>query len=55
MLIKGNEGRAGMAALVDEQLDLDLKQLNCDLQKCLPRYARPIFIRLVDKVDITGS
>jgi len=52
MLIIGNEGRAGMAAMVDEQLDL--KQLHCDLKKCLPRYARPIFIRLVDKVDMTG-
>ena len=54
-LMPGIEGRAGMAAIVDEKGTLDLKQLYADLQKSLPAYARPIFIRVLDKVDVTGQ
>jgi len=48
------EGRAGMAAIVDPDNTIDLKRLNCSLQQRLPTYARPIFLRLLDKLDLTG-
>jgi solute carrier family 27 fatty acid transporter 1/4 len=49
------EGRAGMAAIVDVNHKVDLDQLYKDLQKSLPSYARPVFIRLLEKVDVTGE
>ncbi|CAG9825429.1 unnamed protein product [Phaedon cochleariae] len=53
--IKGQEGRAGMAAVFDPEETLDLKQLVGGLKKMLPAYARPIFIRILMKIDMTGN
>ena len=54
--ILGTEGRAGMAAILDEQNQIDLVTLYKDLQKSLPAYARPMFIRLLKGVvDTTGN
>ncbi|XP_013399634.1 long-chain fatty acid transport protein 4 [Lingula anatina] len=53
--IPGMEGRAGMAAIVDKHHTVNLKALQRDLQKSLPPYARPIFIRLMEEVDTTGT
>lgn len=53
--LSGTEGRAGMAAIVDEQHSLDLKELNHNMQRSLPSYARPVFIRLLAKLDMTGD
>jgi len=53
--IPGVEGRAGMVAIVDENNSLDLKQLYRDLQKALPAYARPVFVRVLENVDLTGT
>ena len=50
----GTEGRAGMAAIADINQTLDLNQLKTDLQKSLPVYARPVFLRLLNKLDMTG-
>ena len=50
----GTEGRAGMAAIADINQTLDLIQLKTDLQKSLPVYARPVFLRLLNKLDMTG-
>jgi len=52
--VTGIEGRAGMAAIVDAAHTVDLRQFNHDLQQRLPVYARPIFVRLVDRLDLTG-
>lgn len=49
------EGRAGMAAIVDPERTLDLKALNANLKKSLPNYARPQFIRIMEKIDMTGT
>lgn len=49
------EGRAGMAAIVDPERTLDLKALNANLKKSLPNYARPQFIRILEKIDMTGT
>lgn len=49
------EGRAGMAAILDPTGSLDLTQLAAGLCRVLPSYARPQFVRLLTKVDMTGT
>lgn len=49
------EGRAGMAAIMDANQSLDMNQLAIDVAKAIPNYARPQFIRLLTKVDMTGT
>ena len=44
-----------MAAIVDEHGKLDLKKLHSDLQKSLPPYARPVFIRTLKNLETTGN
>ena len=53
--IPGTEGRAGMAAIVDPNGDLDLDVLAKGLAKALPAYARPIFIRILQEMSLTGE
>ncbi|KAJ4449471.1 hypothetical protein ANN_00870 [Periplaneta americana] len=53
--VRGMEGRAGMAAIVDQDDTLDLKTLAEGVTKALPSYARPQFIRIMRKVDLTGT
>lgn len=49
------EGKAGMAAIADPGNDLDFKALADGLDQTLPAYARPIFIRILGKMDMTGT
>ncbi|KAL7036209.1 hypothetical protein ACKWTF_008743 [Chironomus riparius] len=49
------EGRAGMAAIVDPERSLEIRTLNANLRKSLPNYARPQFIRILEKIDMTGT
>lgn len=51
--IPGTEGKAGMAAVAN--LEVDLVKLNRNLQEMLPSYARPIFIKLVQSLTVTGT
>ncbi|KAL4219699.1 hypothetical protein ACF0H5_022269 [Mactra antiquata] len=54
--VPGSEGRAGMAAIVDPDNQINLVELNAALQKSLPSYSRPLFIRLMRKAaDTTGT
>ncbi|CAG9854851.1 unnamed protein product [Phyllotreta striolata] len=53
--IRGQEGRAGMAAILDPEEKVDLNVLANGLRKTLPSYARPIFIRILSKIDLTGT
>lgn len=53
--IPNTEGRAGMAAILDVDQTLDLDELVTGLKTVLPTYARPQFIRLLSKVDMTGT
>ncbi|XP_076224108.1 long-chain fatty acid transport protein 4 isoform X2 [Nomia melanderi] len=53
--VPGMEGRAGMAAIVDPDSLLDFKALAEGLEKALPSYARPIFLRIVKELEMTGS
>lgn len=52
--IPNTEGRAGMAALVVEP-DVDLRALRSYLSSCLPTYALPVFLRIQDQIDVTGT
>ncbi|XP_049643655.1 long-chain fatty acid transport protein 1 [Suncus etruscus] len=53
--VPGVEGKAGMAAIADPQGQLNPDELYQDLQKVLAPYARPIFLRLLPRVDTTGT
>ncbi len=48
------DGRAGMAAIVAEDT-LDLAALHAYLEKELPDYARPLFLRLLPQIEVTGT
>ncbi|NXG46359.1 S27A1 protein, partial [Psilopogon haemacephalus] len=52
--VPGVEGRAGMAAIADPLGKVDPNVLYQELQKVLPTYARPLFLRLLPRVDTTG-
>uniref|UniRef100_A0A8C5UV38 long-chain-fatty-acid--CoA ligase n=1 Tax=Microcebus murinus TaxID=30608 RepID=A0A8C5UV38_MICMU len=53
--VPGVEGKAGMAAIADPRGQLDPNAMYQELQKVLPPYARPIFLRLLPQVDTTGT
>jgi solute carrier family 27 fatty acid transporter 1/4 len=44
-----------MVAIADPNNALDVKTLASGLAKSLPSYARPIFIRVINKCDITDT
>ena len=52
--VPGSDGRAGMAALV-VAAPFDLTAFRTAVQARLPRYARPIFLRLLAAVEATGT
>src|SRR3989449_5729082 len=52
--IPGTEGRAGMAALVAED-ELDLAAFRNHLIARLPGYARPLFLRLQSRMELTAT
>jgi solute carrier family 27 (fatty acid transporter), member 1/4 len=51
--VKGQEGRAGMVAI--SKLDVDVNKLGLDMKRSLPPYAVPLFIRLCEHIDHTGT
>ena len=53
VIVPGLDGRAGMAALVVDG-DFNLDQLPLRLM-ALPHYARPIFLRLSPRIEVTGT
>ncbi|SPJ17597.1 AMP-dependent synthetase and ligase [Burkholderiales bacterium] len=52
--VPGHDGRAGMAALITGP-EFTLEQLWQHADKTLPRYARPLFVRLLREFDLTGT
>lgn len=52
--VPGAEGRAGMASLVVDG-DFDITRLPEHLKTRLPSYARPIFLRLSPRIEVTGT
>lgn len=52
--IPGKDGRAGMAALSVEE-GFDISGLHRHVQRQLPEYARPLFVRIQDHIEVTGT
>ncbi len=52
--IPGTDGRAGMAALVVDGT-FELASLRRHLATGLPQYARPLFVRIVPSLELTGT
>ena len=52
--VPGQEGRAGMAAITNGS-DTNLNKLAQGIKTELPPYARPLFVRLVDELEHTGT
>ena len=44
-----------MAAIVDAEKKIDLNQLALGFKSKLPSYARPLFLRVVENVPLTGT
>nr|AOW69616.1 long-chain fatty acid transport protein 1a [Lateolabrax japonicus] len=53
--VPGVEGKAGMAAIAHTEGQFDLDAFLIAVQKALPAYARPVFLRLMPSVDTTGT
>jgi fatty-acyl-CoA synthase len=54
--IDGMDGKAGMAALVSpDAAGIDLKALKAHIDRNLPDYARPVFLRFRDTLEVTGT
>jgi fatty-acyl-CoA synthase len=52
--VAGTEGRAGMAAIVADER-FDLSALDAHLATCLPEYARPVFLRVLNEIEMTDT
>jgi len=44
-----------MTAILDNDDSLDLDELAAGLKQALPPYARPLFVRSVKEMDMTGE
>ncbi|KAF7225553.1 long-chain fatty acid transport protein 1a [Nothobranchius furzeri] len=53
--IPGVEGKAGMAAIADVTGSFDCSSFLQNIQRVLPSYARPVFLRISPQVDTTGT
>uniref|UniRef100_A0A8C1LE81 Arachidonate--CoA ligase n=1 Tax=Cyprinus carpio TaxID=7962 RepID=A0A8C1LE81_CYPCA len=53
--VPGAEGKAGMAAIADPEHSTDLVKFSRDLEKALPPYARPVFLRFLPEVNKTAT
>lgn len=49
------EGKAGMVAVVDPKNEIDLNYLAEGIDKNLPIYARPLFLRILPQLELTGK
>lgn len=52
--VPGMDGRAGMVALVTQD-DFNPSAFYRHVRKCLPTYANPIFLRIQNHIDVTGT
>ncbi|XP_032591028.2 long-chain fatty acid transport protein 4 [Drosophila grimshawi] len=53
--IPQTEGRAGMAAIYDPTREVDVSTLGSQFATALPNYARPVFLRFLRRIDLTGT
>jgi acyl-CoA synthetase (AMP-forming)/AMP-acid ligase II len=54
VVVPGAEGRAGMAAIVCDDT-FDLAEFARHVERDLPSYARPRFLRFVEEIEVTGT
>jgi fatty-acyl-CoA synthase len=54
VVVPGHDGRAGMAAFAGAD-DVDLAALHAHLNRSLPSYAQPLFLRRRDELDVTAT
>ena len=52
--VEGAEGRAGMAGLVVDK-DFDVSTLAEHVERELPAYAQPVFLRILPQIEVTGT
>jgi fatty-acyl-CoA synthase len=52
--VPGADGRAGTAALLVDA-EFDLAVFHADVARRLPAYARPVFLRLLRAIELTGT
>jgi len=52
--VPGKEGRAGMAALIIDK-SFDLAAFHAHVVRHLPDYARPLFVRIRNEIEVTGT
>ena len=55
VLIPGTDGRAGMAVVNSDENSLEISQLAPKLQRALPPYAVPLFVRLTNSIALTST
>lgn len=54
--VEGQEGRAGMAALaLEDRQGFDPAAFHAFVSERLPSYAAPLFVRLPEELDVTGT
>uniref|UniRef100_A0AAQ5X831 long-chain-fatty-acid--CoA ligase n=1 Tax=Amphiprion ocellaris TaxID=80972 RepID=A0AAQ5X831_AMPOC len=53
--VPGVEGKAGMAAIANAAGTFDCNSFLKNIQRALPSYARPVFLRISPHVDTTGT
>ncbi|KAK0131324.1 Long-chain fatty acid transport protein 1 [Merluccius polli] len=53
--VPGVEGKAGMAAIADTGRQVDMENFLQTVERALPSYARPVFLRLTPHIDTTGT
>ncbi|XP_031842232.1 fatty acid transport protein 3 [Nomia melanderi] len=49
------EGKAGMASIYDPDKTLNIKEMAEGVKKALPPYARPLFVRVLSELPMTGT
>jgi len=49
------EGSAGMMCIADPEKKLNVEILAKEIRKSLPSYAVPLFLRILDKVELTSK
>ena len=55
MLFPGAEGKAGMACIMDPGRCVKLEDFYLGVSKQLPPYARPLFVRICNHMELTGE
>ena len=53
--VPGTEGKAGMACIVGNEESVDVEGLAEKVYRVLPAYAVPLFVRLIQQADLTGT